>query len=126
MVTVPGTLAPLAVSLIVNVVAGEIRLAGSITRLKVAVINLPGPAPVLTDANWFPLLGSDAVTFGIVALALLQLAPGATLPVPPGTIPLPPPPPLPPPHPAMAPLSSRAMNHISGFGEFSILFMCVS
>ena len=58
-------------------------VAAFIARLKVAVICLPPPATplVLVVADWLPLLGEDAVTVGMVALAAtVHVAPGAIAP----------------------------------------------
>jgi hypothetical protein len=78
MATVPATVVPPTVCLSVNVVAGEMIVAGSIARLKVAVINLPLLATpvVLVVAFWLPLAGLDEVTVGIVAPATVHVPPG--------------------------------------------------
>ena len=59
---------PLSVNVISVPGEAELIVAGFIARLKVAVINLPlGVTPVvLVVAIWLPLVGSDAVTVGIV------------------------------------------------------------
>jgi hypothetical protein len=127
MATVPGTIVPVPVvmSLSVNVLSApgeaELIVAGSIARLKVAVINLLGATlVVLVVTNWLPFVGTVKVTVGIVGPAVVHTPPGMIAPGgAPGMAPAPPPPPkigsLPPsPHPATKAASNNAMNHISG------------
>jgi hypothetical protein len=95
----------------------------------VAVINLPPPATpvVLVGATWFPLVGSDEVTVGIVGpAAALHATPGMIAPAGAPGMPartLPPRTGSFPPHPAAKATSSNAMDPIKGLVTLSNLFI---